>query len=65
MQTNGAGEGKLVIVPTPLGNLGDMTTRALDALRDADVVCAEDTRVTGKLLSIFGIESASSVWTRC
>lgn len=56
MQTNGAGEGKLVIVPTPLGNLGDMTTRALDALRDADVVCAEDTRVTGKLLSIFGIE---------
>ena len=51
-----AGEGRLVIVPTPIGNLGDMTTRALDALRGADVVCAEDTRVTGKLLAAFGIE---------
>lgn len=48
--------GKLVIVPTPLGNLGDMTLRALDALRAADVVCAEDTRVTGKLLAALGIE---------
>ena len=48
--------GKLVICPTPLGNLGDMTTRALEALRAADVVCAEDTRVTGKLLAALGIE---------
>ncbi|MEC4176505.1 16S rRNA (cytidine(1402)-2'-O)-methyltransferase [Adlercreutzia sp. R7] len=48
--------GKLVIVPTPIGNLGDMTLRSLDALRGADVVCAEDTRVTGKLLAHFGIE---------
>ncbi len=48
--------GKLIIVPTPIGNLGDMTLRSLDALRDADVVCAEDTRVTGKLLAHFGIE---------
>lgn len=48
--------GKLIIVPTPLGNLGDMTARALDALRTADVVCAEDTRVTGKLLAAFGIQ---------
>ena len=48
--------GKLVICPTPLGNLGDMTIRALDALRAADVVCAEDTRVTGKLLVALGIE---------
>ena len=48
--------GKLIIVPTPLGNLGDMTLRALDALRTADVVCAEDTRVTGKLLAALGIE---------
>lgn len=47
--------GKLVIVPTPIGNLGDMTLRALDALREADVVCAEDTRVTGKLLVHFDI----------
>lgn len=48
--------GKLVICPTPLGNLGDMPPRALDALRAADVVCAEDTRVTGKLLVALGVE---------
>ncbi|MEG0070674.1 MAG: 16S rRNA (cytidine(1402)-2'-O)-methyltransferase [Raoultibacter sp.] len=48
--------GKLVICPTPIGNLGDMTQRALDSLRAADVVCAEDTRVTGRLLAAFGIE---------
>lgn len=49
-------DGRLVVVPTPLGNLGDMTERALAALRDADTVCAEDTRVTGKLLAAFGIK---------
>ena len=48
--------GKLVICPTPLGNLGDMTARALDALRASDVVCAEDTRITGKLLAALGVE---------
>ncbi len=48
--------GKLIICPTPIGNLGDMPQRALDALAKADVVCAEDTRVTGKLLAAFGIE---------
>lgn len=48
--------GKLIICPTPIGNLGDMPRRALDALAEADVVCAEDTRVTGKLLAAFGIE---------
>lgn len=48
--------GKLVICPTPLGNLGDMTQRALDALRAADTICAEDTRVTGKLLVALGVE---------
>ena len=48
--------GKLVICPTPLGNLGDMTPRALDALCAVDVVCAEDTRVTGKLLAALGVE---------
>lgn len=47
--------GKLVIVPTPIGNLGDMTLRSLEALRGADTVCAEDTRVTGKLLAHFDI----------
>lgn len=48
--------GKLVLCPTPIGNLGDITLRTLDELRAADVVCAEDTRVTGKLLAHFDIE---------
>ena len=48
--------GKLVICPTPLGNLGDITKRCLQALEACDVVCCEDTRVTGKLLSALGIE---------
>ena len=48
--------GKLVIAPTPIGNLGDITLRTLDALRDADTVCAEDTRVTGKLLAALGVQ---------
>ena len=48
--------GKLIICPTPLGNLGDMTLRSRDALASADVVCAEDTRVTGKLLAALGIK---------
>ena len=47
--------GILYLVATPIGNLGDMPQRALDALASADVVCAEDTRVTGKLLAAFGI----------
>ena len=49
-------QGKLIICPTPLGNLGDMPPRAAEALRTADTVCAEDTRVTGKLLAALGIE---------
>lgn len=49
--------GLLSIVPTPLGNLGDMTARAIEVLEQADVVCAEDTRVTGKLLAHFGIQA--------
>lgn len=51
------GAGRLVICPTPIGNLGDMPPRALEALRSADAVCAEDTRVTGKLLAAFDIEN--------
>lgn len=49
--------GKLVVCGTPLGNRGDMTPRAVEALRTADVVCAEDTRVTGRLLKTCGVHA--------
>jgi 16S rRNA (cytidine1402-2'-O)-methyltransferase len=45
----------LVIVPTPVGNLGDMTLRGLEALRNADVIACEDTRRTLKLLNHYEI----------
>ena len=48
--------GKLIICPTPLGNLGDLPPRACMALETCDVVCCEDTRVTGKLLAALGIQ---------
>lgn len=50
--------GKLVVVPTPIGNLGDITLRSLDVLKAADAIYAEDTRVTGKLLGALECESA-------
>ncbi|MDR3075813.1 MAG: 16S rRNA (cytidine(1402)-2'-O)-methyltransferase [Synergistaceae bacterium] len=45
----------LVIVPTPIGNLGDVTLRGLEALKNADVIACEDTRRTLKLLNHYGI----------
>lgn len=49
--------GALVVCATPIGNLGDVTLRVLDALRTADAIAAEDTRVTRKLLSRYEIHT--------
>ena len=48
--------GVLTLVGTPIGNLGDLAPRAVEALAAADVICCEDTRRTGRLLQHFGVE---------
>ena len=50
-------EGKLYLCPTPIGNLGDMSARTLEVLKSVDLVAAEDTRVSGLLLSHYGIKA--------
>lgn len=52
----------LYVVATPIGNLGDITLRALSALRSAEVILCEDTRVTAKLLRHYGINARTEAY---
>ncbi len=58
IKTKNVNAATLYLVATPIGNLADMSSRALDILQQVSVVAAEDTRHTRKLLSFFGIENA-------
>ena len=49
-------EGKLYVCPTPIGNLEDITFRVLNTLKEVDLIAAEDTRHTIKLLNHYGIK---------
>ena len=50
-------ENGLYIISTPIGNLGDITKRAVDTLKNLDILLVEDTRVSGKLLKNFDIDA--------
>ncbi len=52
-----ADSGRLVVCPTPIGNLEDVTLRVLAALRDADVIACEDTRRSRVLLDRYGVQA--------
>ena len=56
---NPPARGELVLVATPIGNLGDLSPRAQSVLAEADLICSEDTRRTRALLSAFGIRAGN------
>ena len=51
----------LYVVPTPIGNMEDITIRGLNILENSDIIFSEDTRETGKLLSYFNISGAKLI----
>ncbi len=52
-----ATQGQLIVIPTPIGNLGDMTQRSKEMLQECDALLAEDTRVTRKLLTMMDLQA--------
>ena len=56
-------EAGLYVVATPIGNLGDVTIRALETLASVQMIAAEDTRVSGKLLNHYGISARMISYT--